>query len=66
MVALRGPPRRQKDGGRNSKKIQRRTHSMIRKPVVAALAVVGFAATSALAQTEIHFWHPCPERWATR
>jgi sn-glycerol 3-phosphate transport system substrate-binding protein len=30
---------------------------MIRKPLIAALAALGLTATSAQAQTEIHFWH---------
>ena len=30
---------------------------MIRTPLIAALAALGLAATSAQAQTEIHFWH---------
>ena len=30
---------------------------MIRRPLIAALAAFGFAATTAQAQTEIHFWH---------
>ncbi len=30
---------------------------MIRKPIIAALAAFGLAATAAQAQTEIHFWH---------
>jgi len=30
---------------------------MIRRPLIAALAAFGLAATTAQAQTEIHFWH---------